>query len=326
MLRGSTLVVTLLLAFCMWILLQLFQPRSKQSKSSTMESTFEIDLNLHKLSVHNQQDTTLFSCDECNFADQKEENVLNHKIRMHTTFTCELCNFKCTQEQKLELHIEDIHKVTKLKCSICEQVFTSHTHLKDHKKKNHATQTFPCDHCQQVFSSLTNLNDHKKRKHEAQTYPCDHCGLKANTLKKLDEHIENFHKIKKSMSGSSSKFTNRSPCDFKSSSHSSSCCDRDQGPRMKIYSPEQRIKNGPCKNWNENFCCFADLCMFAHIELCKFQERCFSPANCAFFHFNRSNASFLGGKYFRSHSFKMNPREFPPLPAPAGLKKPKSHL
>ena len=75
------------------------------TKNNAYISSQEIDLNLHKLSVHNQQDTTLFSCDECNFADQKEENVLNHKIRMHTTYTCELCNFKCTQEQNLELHI-----------------------------------------------------------------------------------------------------------------------------------------------------------------------------------------------------------------------------
>ena len=245
----------------------------------------EVEFNQHKLSVHDQQDITLFSCEECNFFDQKEENVLNHKIRMHTTYTCELCDFKCTQEQKLELHIKDIHRVTKLKCSVCEQVFTSHTHLKEHKKKNHATQTFPCDHC----------------------------GLKIDTLQHLDEHIENYHKIRKPSKDRAPKFNNNS-CDFRNPSHSSSCCDRDQGPRMKIYTPEQRIINGTCKNWNESFCRFSDLCMYAHIEPCKFQERCFSPVNCRFFHFNRSNASFLGGKYYRSQSFKLNPKEFPPLP------------
>ena len=250
------------------------------------------------LAYTEQQNRNTFSCDECNFNDKIEENVLNHKIRKHTTHTCDLCDYKCTDEKDLEHHIQAIHKVTKLACNIC----------------------------QQVFSSLTNLNDHKKKKHEAKTYPCDHCGHKANNLEKLDEHIENYHKIKKSLPGFSSKFINRYPCDFKSPSHSSSCCDRDQGPRMKIYSPEQRIQNEPCKNWNENFCRFSDLCRYAHIEPCKFQERCFSPANCIFFHFNRSNASFLGGKYFRSLSFKMNPREFPPLLTPAGLEKPKSRL
>ena len=261
----------------------------------------EKELKEHEQSAHDKQhNKNLFSCDECKFSDMIEENVLNHKIKKHTIHTCNLCDYKCNDERDLEHHIQDIHKVTKLACNIC----------------------------QQVFSSLTNLNDHKKKKHEAKTYPCDHCGHKANNLEKLDEHIENYHKIKKSLPGFSSKFINKAPCDFKipSPSHSSSCCDRDQGPRMKIYSPEQRIQNGPCKNWNENFCHFSDLCRYAHIEPCKFQERCFSPANCTFFHFNRSNASFLCGKYFRSHSFKMNPREFPPLPTPAGLEKPKSRL
>ena len=188
--------------------------------------------------------------------------------------------------QKLELHIQEIHKVTKLKCSMCEQVFTTHNHLKDHKKKSHGTQIFSCDHC----------------------------GHETDTLKYLDEHIENYHKIRKPLKDRASSFDNKSPCDFKNPSHSRSCCDRDQGPPMKIYTPEQRIRNGPCKSWNESFCRFSDLCMYAHIIPCKFQESCFSPVDCRFFHFNRSNASFLGGKYYRSQSFRLNPKEFPPLP------------
>ena len=119
---------------------------------------------------------------------------------------------------------------------------------------------------------------------------------------------------------------NRAPCDFKNPWHSSLCCDRDQGPKMKIFTPEERINNGPCKNWNDNFCRFSDLCRFAHIEPCRFQDNCFAPSNCKFFHFNRSNASFLGGKIFRSQPFKLDPKDFPPLKKSFNPRQPRNHL
>ena len=247
----------------------------------TFSSVKELDE--HKQNTHKQQ---VFSCEKCNFKDRKEENLLNHIISMHTTYTCELCDLKFKVEQDLEDHIQEIHRVSKLSCNICKQTFTA----------------------------LGNLKEHKKKKHEVQTFPCDYCGHKAESLNKLDEHIASFHKIMKRGKGNVVSKFNNPPCDFKNPSHSSICCDRDQGPPMKIYTPEQRIENGPCKHWNESFCRFSDLCKYAHIEPCRFQERCFSPFECNFFHFNRSNAPFLGGKFYRSQSFKFNPEDFPPLP------------
>ena len=246
--------------------------------------TQEKELDLHKHSIHKQQSSNLVKCDECGFLDSREENVLNHKISKHSMQTCDLCDFKCPGENSLSTHILSIHNVTKHSCNLC---------LK-------------------TFSNLGNLKKHIKSHNTEQTYNCDYCGYKAVGLGVLDEHIETYHKIKKI---SNTKFNN-DPCDFRNPSHSSKCCDRDQGPKMKIFTPEQRINNGPCKNWNENFCRFSDLCMYAHIEPCRFQNNCFAPNNCRFFHFNRSNASFLGGKVFRSQSFQLNSRDFPPLQKP----------
>ena len=258
----------------------------------------EKELNDHMLKVHKPDDSNQFKCDECKFISTKEEVVLNHKITKHSIHTCELCEFKCNEEHNLSIHIESVHNVTKHPCNICKKVFTT----------------------------LSNLKNHKKSVHTIQTFPCDHCGYKAEGFEKLDEHIEGYHRIRKDPSNKKFSTLNKDPCDFKNPWHSSSCCDRDQGPKMKIFTPEERINNGPCRNWNENFCRFSDLCRFAHIEPCRFQDRCFAPSNCRFFHFNRSNASFLGGKVFRSQPFKLDPKEFPPLQKQTSLKHQKNHL
>ena len=159
------------------------------------------------------------------------------------------------------------------------------------------------------------LSDHIKSEHKPISIHCDYCGHKADSISSLDTHIEGYHRIKKSgNSANVQELKNKTPCDFKSPQHSSSCCDRDQGKPMRIFTPQERLENGACRNWNEDICRFSDLCRFAHIEICRFQERCRDPEKCRFFHFNLSNAPFLGGSSYR-RSFKLNNRDFPPLQA-----------
>ena len=238
-------------------------------------------LNNHIQETHGACSKQKFECDECIFTDYSEENVLNHKIEKHAIVICELCDFETTSEQSLNEHTQVIHKQTKFPCNVCAKSFKTNNMLKEHIFSNHTTQFFPCDYC----------------------------GQKANSLRSLDEHITTFHKISKH--NSSNKFS-RDPCNFKSPQHNSSCCDRDQGKKMKIYTPKERIENGVCRNWNESSCRFADLCRFAHVEICKFQESCRNPLRCSFFHFNKSNIDFLCGTSYRA--FVFNQKDFPPLP------------
>ena len=242
-----------------------------------VQANSKADLDKHILEKHGKQK---FQCDECPFADFSEENVLNHKIANHAVNVCELCDFETTSIQGLNEHIQDIHKQTKFSCTTCSRSYKTHSILRDHINSTHRTSTFTCDYC----------------------------GHKANSLGDLDTHIEAFHRISKPTSRN--RFS-RDPCDFKSPQHKSSCCDRDQGQKMKIYTPEERIENGPCRKWNENFCKFADLCRFAHIQVCNFQESCRNPSNCRFFHFNKSNITFLCGTSYRA--FVYNKKDFPPL-------------
>ena len=216
---------------------------AKHSKHSCnkcdYQTNLESQLTKHKIDVHGEKPTPTYQCDVCDFGDNKEENVLNHKIANHSKEDCEMCDFTTENNAKLEEHVRDIHKQTKFKCNVCLSSFKTKTTLQDHLKS-----------------------------HKPDTFPCDYCGHKADSLSKLDDHIETYHRINKSGKPSNAPDSkNKAPCDFKSPQHSSSCCDRDQGKPMKIFTPKQRLENGPCQNWNKNACGFSDLCRFAHIEL-----------------------------------------------------------
>ena len=107
--------------------------------------------------------------------------------------------------------------------------------------------------------------------------------------------------------------SDRQPCNFTEPSHSDKCCNRESGPPRKFFTREQRLKNGPCFHWNNSVCRYLDFCKFAHIEICKFQQFCHYSEKCNYFHFERSNQSFLDRKVYQQ-SFTLNLEEFPPLP------------
>ena len=253
----------------------------KRCISCAFETSSEKDLEKHIQETHGANSKPKFECDECKFSDDIEENVLNHKIENHSIVICDLCDFETTSDHSLTVHIQETHKQTKFPCRTCGKSFKTNKLLREHINSNHTTPF----------------------------YPCDYCGHKASSFETLDKHIETFHRISKS--NSKNDFS-KSPCDYKSPQHKSSCCDRDQGKKMKIYTPKERIDNGPCRNWNENVCRFTDLCKFAHIQVCNFQESCRNPTNCLFFHYNKSNSNFLCGTSYRAFVYKK--QDFPPLP------------
>ena len=106
---------------------------------------------------------------------------------------------------------------------------------------------------------------------------------------------------------------NRLPCNFSDPSHSQECCDRVPGPPRQYYTQNERLQNGPCRNWNEAECKFYELCKFAHVPICHFQKQCRNSDKCLFYHYDGSNQHFLGGKAYQQ-SFILNLEEFPPLP------------
>ena len=257
-------------------------PRHSCDKCPFQTST-EALLNKHIAEKHGTHTSKqLYKCDDCGFSDEVEENVLNHQIGNHSVIECDLCEYNCTDTS---IHLISMHKQMK----------------------------FTCSSCPTSYNNQTKLTEHIKMKHKPQIFPCDYCGKKENSLSNLDEHIRAYHKI---TTKSKAQTFEKQACDFRSPQHSSQCCDRYQGKSMKIFTPHERLENGPCRNWNESVCRFSDLCRYAHVEICRFQERCRAPHDCWFFHYNGSNFNFLGGTTFRKSvkSFSYNIKDFPSLP------------
>ena len=246
------------------------------------------------MNIHAQKHTTVnseaekhyqFKCDECEFQDKSEENVLNHTIEHHSTYACELCDFETSKDEDLNEHQINVHKRTR------------HT----------------CTKCSFRFNSASKLKDHMSKKHQEHVYPCDHCKFKFDSISSLDNHIETRHTGNLNKNKDIRQLKNRSPCNFTAPSHSKECCDRVPGPPPKYYTQKERLQNGPCRNWNESECKFYELCKFAHIATCHFQKQCRNTEKCRYFHYDGSNQDFLEGRAFQ-RSFVLNLEEFPPLP------------
>ena len=220
---------------------------------------------------------TIGKCEECALEDKDEENVLNHTIAEHSNITCNMCDFQTRTEEDLIQHESEIHRKTR----------------------------YTCEKCSSYFNTMPKLKEHKTSKHQEQVFPCDHCKFKANSIHALDKHIESYHRIKSGKNVDMWNVEGRDPCNFTDPSHSNQCCDREPGQPRTFFTPKERLQNGACRNWNESICTFSDLCRFAHITVCSYQEHCRNPLRCNFFHFDRSNIDFLGGETYQ-HSFLRN--------------------
>ena len=168
-----------------------------------------------------------------------------------------------------------------------------------------------CLICKYSFNTQSKLREHKEKKHQEDIYPCDHCKFKADSIRSLDIHIVAYHQSKRSKDIDMRSLKNRTPCNFSDPLHTNECCDRVPGPPPKFLTQEQRLKNGPCKDWLESECNF--FCKFAHIQICHFQKQCRNTESCQYFHFDGINQEFLGGRAYQ-RSFCLNLKEFPPLP------------
>ena len=167
----------------------------------------------------------------------------------------------------------------------------NHLHTK-HTEKQINSKEFNCRKCSSTFSTITDLNIHSRTHVKPDNLPCNYCGYKASSFEALDIHIASFHKIQKLNSISNNQL------------HQNTL-------HKKRYTAHERLDNGACRNWNTGFCKFNEFCKYAHIKLCKFQERCRSPLNCRYYHENR-NSSFLRTPA-QSQSFQFRQQDFPPL-------------
>ena len=151
------------------------------------------------------------------------------------------------------------------------------------------------------------LKEHQ-RKHKNQTrINCDHCGLALESIADLDQHLNSYHNIRPKHPNSTIKndvVTNSLQRNVPTN-HT----------MTNNFSVNDKVNNGPSFNWKEGRCRFGDTCKYAHIDICRFQDKCRASNSCNFYHFSKNNTSFLVNQVLsNSHkSFQLNHKEFPPL-------------
>ena len=239
-----------------------------------------------------------FACDECHETFSSKQLLTTHKSLHHKLFKCEHCNFQDSNEENINNHMIATH--TTLKCHICSFVSNDGKSLDEHLENTHYNKKFRCTECNSLFHTEQMFKEHVS-KHRSQNLHCDYCGFKTHSFSNLDYHLSRYHKI-------SDGSTSVSPVVLDTYSERTKQGFSKQG---KVFSSDERLRNGPCIDWMENHCRYGDLCKFAHVKLCRYQESCRSPTNCHFYHFNQSNKDFLSKN--RPKSFILNSREFPPL-------------
>ena len=194
-------------------------------------------------------------------------------------FKCELCDFSSDTQSSLYMHESDIHKKSKYQCSLCSTYFTK----------------------------PENLDVHKFNKHNIGVYPCNDCGYKATSLTVLDDHIENEHvHMKRDKNVDIRDLSNRIPCDPYHPSHTSECCDR------SFNSKEEKRSRGQCKYWSQGRCFKGTSCRFAHIELCRFQDKCLNYEYCGYLHYSEQKIKTFLEPRLKSQ-FTYRKEDFPPL-------------
>ena len=202
---------------------------------------------------------------------------------------CDHCEFKDKKEENVINHNLAVH--SNFKCHLCDFVTTSGESLDKHLTNEHFKPQFICSICDSSFHTERMLKDHARRHRRDNSVKCDFCNFESSAPE-VQRHIDSYHKI------------------VDKSRQSSYNPDKRIEQSVKTYTLEEKIRHGPCMDWNETECRNGDLCRYAHIKICKFQERCRSHNDCHFYHFNHSNLNFLRSMSFR-RGYRMNYNEFP---------------
>ena len=76
-------------------------------------------------------------------------------------FSCNQCDFKNARNDAVNEHIARIHDGVVYRCERCDLVMTSKGSLKSHNYTHHSDKKFQCDKCNYKCANSAILNKHK---------------------------------------------------------------------------------------------------------------------------------------------------------------------
>ena len=251
-----------------------------------------------------------FICEKCKFSCTNMSFLNKHIRQEHisTLFPCIICDLQARSIEDLRDHEKNIHnKENNDKCSLCNFKSANTDSLNDHMKTHSNPSNIKCNYCTTYFTQPETLEAHKVNKHNIDVYPCNDCGVKAKSLSELDDHIRQVHTYSKRDKNIDMRdLSDRTPCDPQHPNHTSDCCDR------RTNSKEARRSRGQCKYWSQGRCYRGETCKFAHVELCRFQDKCLYYESCGYLHYSEQNQNNFLEPRTQNH-FIFRAEDFPPL-------------
>ncbi|XP_034234709.1 zinc finger protein 98-like isoform X2 [Thrips palmi] len=176
------------------------KPTVNQSQKSSFEPidccghTFKYASHLERHKKHCRQ-TKTYNCKMCNEYFEEEESLNQHRINVHKIeggrWTCMICNETFSTNGILKTHMQSVHiKSTVFECAKCP--FSSHRKdfLKRHFLSCHAEKAprFCCDHCGRSFVRKDTLAAHIKNIHFSNIPHCEICSRQFKTIEEVEKH------------------------------------------------------------------------------------------------------------------------------------------
>ena len=111
-------------------------------------------------------------CDTCPFKTNRRRALQQH-TQIHTRelpISCELCDYKCQYNQRLKIHMSEVHGNDKpFKCSKCRFRTAWFYELKNHDVVHSEVKPFKCQYCEFATKYKKSLRGHVKRLHSDST-------------------------------------------------------------------------------------------------------------------------------------------------------------
>ena len=150
-------------------------------------------------------DKLTYACDICPFKGKNNNNLSNHRRRIHKAMhKCKICEYETTRLTYLENHKRKHvnRQIQQFECGIgeCHKKYRQDTSLSRHKTRQHGYGgNHTCNICDKVFTIKDALRVHlgvihQEGSYKITNYHCSLCSYVNYRLYNLKRHIESMHK------------------------------------------------------------------------------------------------------------------------------------